>query len=123
MMCCKLFTIPDLVEVAGNWCPNANPGHGCGMYVDRPKLCKTFECMWRKDDLMPDDFRPDKVRAILAETEGRIVGYFDPTRTDMNKLLSGKFGHLLKRLSLVKEVVMVESNAKGRKYKVERQAA
>lgn len=42
---------------------------GCTIYPDRPpNPCKSFECEWlRQGSLIPEEFRPDRVGAIIIE--------------------------------------------------------
>lgn len=37
---------------------------GCGSYDDRPRMCRTFKCLWLKGSLSVTD-RPDKLGLIL----------------------------------------------------------
>ena len=39
---------------------------GCTIYQNRPKdPCQTFECLWKRDLILPDWLRPDKSGVIM----------------------------------------------------------
>ena len=76
-MCCKLLSIVKK-EGAGKadfpfdkptnkWCPHCAPGRGgCTIWnTNLPNLCRTYQCRWKVDPHMPEEWRPDKVRAIF----------------------------------------------------------
>ena len=64
MMCCKTIAIEELDKPAGKWCAHAVAGKGCGVYAERPAVCRTFFCLWRYDASLDDDWRPDKARFV-----------------------------------------------------------
>ncbi len=51
---------------------------GCGIYPYRPDTpCKSFKCEWKVNKEIPEEFRPDKCKAIfvkrpMSETESRL---------------------------------------------------
>lgn len=47
-------------------CRFVDTGKGCKAYSFRPyDPCKTFKCLWKQDDRVPESFRPDKVKNIM----------------------------------------------------------
>ncbi|MGA8260131.1 MAG: hypothetical protein WB783_07970 [Arenicellales bacterium] len=46
-------------------------GKGCSIHPDRPDPCRKFECLWLQSDLVPEKFRPDRVKAVLTREMGR----------------------------------------------------
>jgi len=78
MMCCKLPAIEALDKPAGKWCIHATPGAQCNIYEARPTVCRVFNCLWKIDHRIPEAFRPDKVKAVLAiYKEGVLIVYPD----------------------------------------------
>jgi hypothetical protein len=64
--CCKVLEIAELAKTAGVWCPNCSgPGSGCGIYPNRPKICKDYECSWKRDRGMSARLRPDRVGTLF----------------------------------------------------------
>ena len=53
---------------------------GCTIYADRPKSCRSFECVWLMDPQMPHRFRPDQTRVVLdQDADGqRLIARCDP---------------------------------------------
>jgi hypothetical protein len=68
-MCCKLLFIEALQKPMGVWCPHVVKGRGCGIYEDRPLPCRQFECLWLSASDVPDHWRPDKSKMVLAGDE------------------------------------------------------
>lgn len=58
----------------GNWCKHCKPGQGCGIYDNRPKICKEFECGWLAND-GDEVFRPDNVHMIITGESQRLDAY------------------------------------------------
>jgi hypothetical protein len=43
---------------------------GCSIYDFRPySPCKTFKCEWKINKSFPDEFRPDKIKAIFVNRQ------------------------------------------------------
>src|ERR1700733_13892827 len=87
-LCCKLLPItkkegagdPDFPfdKPAGTWCRHCAPGHGgCKIWdTALPNLCRTYQCLWKVNPAMPDEWRPDKIRAIF-DVQSRIDQFPD----------------------------------------------
>jgi hypothetical protein len=76
-LCCKILPITmrtgqgdadfPFDKPEGEWCRHCAPGHGCKIWKDGlPNLCRTYQCLWRANTSLPDDFRPDKIGAIFT---------------------------------------------------------
>jgi hypothetical protein len=70
-MCCKFFYIPEVNKLPNKWCQFCKPGkNACTIYADRPKVCKDFECLWKYDAGLGDEWFPARCKMVL-------VGYDD----------------------------------------------
>ncbi|MBO6949220.1 MAG: hypothetical protein JJ855_14650 [Rhodospirillales bacterium] len=65
-LCCKITRIdtPELQSLPGTWCQHCTPGKGCGNYENRPKVCRTFVCLWAQGKV-PIELKPNKVKAVM----------------------------------------------------------
>ena len=63
--CCKVFKIPELNKPRYVLCTHCT-GTGCGIYDTRPNDCRTFYCLWRRIEAMPDSARPDQLGIVFA---------------------------------------------------------
>ena len=66
-MCCKVLEIEHFKKPAGAWCRHCNHAGGCHIYLERPEVCREFECEWMLDRKMAPLLRPDRVGTILME--------------------------------------------------------
>jgi uncharacterized protein len=69
MMCCTVLEIPEFNKPAGPACSNCLSGGGCKIYLERPQLCRDFECNWIIDRKLPPNMRPDLIGTILMEDD------------------------------------------------------
>ncbi|WP_242138875.1 YkgJ family cysteine cluster protein [Sphingomonas sp. TREG-RG-20F-R18-01] len=65
--CCTVLTIdtPDLKKPAGQPCENLFEG-GCRIHAERPHICRTWFCAWRRVATMPEDARPDRSGLLVS---------------------------------------------------------
>jgi hypothetical protein len=65
--CCKILEInqPELKKPSDVLCQH-NTGTGCGIYLSRPAICRTWYCLWRRIAEMPDFTRPDKIGVVFS---------------------------------------------------------
>lgn len=68
-MCCKLLSIEELDKPMGVLCRHAQNGRGCGIYEQRPWGCRAFECLWLSTPEVPDYWRPEQSKMVLAGDE------------------------------------------------------
>jgi uncharacterized protein len=66
-MCCKVLEIEEFKKPPGPYCGFCIAGGGCSNYLDRPPVCREFECLWKSDRGLSAMYRPDKVGTILME--------------------------------------------------------
>jgi hypothetical protein len=59
---------PEFKKPPGILCQH-NTGTGCGIYETRPRICRTWHCLWRRVAEMPDHIRPDKL-GVMFSVEG-----------------------------------------------------
>jgi uncharacterized protein len=57
-VCCTELKIPQLRKEARVPCRHLTAS-GCGIYAERPDVCREFLCGWRLFEDMGDDWRPD----------------------------------------------------------------
>lgn len=74
--CCTWLKVPELPKDAGKVCEHLCHS-GCGIYDQRPRSCRKFECLWLKGEL-PEEARPDKIGVIFAEAAFRIKDQISP---------------------------------------------
>ena len=65
--CCKTLEIqdPQIAKPADTLCKHCT-GHGCGIYDTRPPVCRDWYCLWRRDQNLPDQLRPDQCGVIFS---------------------------------------------------------
>lgn len=65
--CCvvTLIDTPQLKKAEGVPCPNC-AGGGCSIYNDRPEVCRTFNCAWKRIPSMPPETRPDRLGVMFT---------------------------------------------------------
>lgn len=66
--CCQELKIdaPELKKKGGVLCPH-HTGAGCGIYADRPKVCREFLCGWRLFEELGDEWRPDLSGVLIVK--------------------------------------------------------
>ena len=65
-MCCSALEIDELRKPAGPKCADCGEA-GCRIYLDRPRVCRDFECEWLSDRRLPPHFRPDRIGVLFME--------------------------------------------------------
>jgi hypothetical protein len=62
----------------GSPCKFVIPGKGCGTYQYRPHSpCKTFKCLWKIDDNVPERFKPNNIKNILIPRKIDGISFVD----------------------------------------------
>lgn len=64
-LCCKVVGVETIGKPAGEWCPQAVPGRGCGVYAQRPNQCRSFECLWLAIDELGEEWKPSRCKFIV----------------------------------------------------------
>jgi hypothetical protein len=68
-MCCRSLEIEELKKPMGKLCANCTEGGGCGIYAERPKVCREFLCEWICERTLAPNLRPDRVGTILIDDQ------------------------------------------------------
>ena len=69
-LCCTVLRVDELKKPAGANCPHQRGANGCGIYPDRPTICRSYRCLWRQGGLEEAE-RPDLMGGIVdLETVG-----------------------------------------------------
>ena len=66
-MCCQVLEIEELKKPAGLLCKDCSAAGGCNIYLDRPQVCRDYECLWKGDRGLGPQLRPDRVGTLLME--------------------------------------------------------
>jgi hypothetical protein len=63
-LCCKLISVKPLNKPAGVLCTHCT-GKGCGIYADRPEICRAWSCGWRMWAWLGPEWYPRKSRMVI----------------------------------------------------------
>lgn len=64
-----MMAIEELKKPMGVWCPKVLKGRGCSIYDQRPHACRVFECLWLATSDMPEYWKPDRSKMVVAGDE------------------------------------------------------
>ena len=67
-LCCKILPInrPEFKKPGNKWCKHCRPANGgCGIYHDRPEVCRGFACAWLMNPGLSDEWRPDRAKIVI----------------------------------------------------------
>jgi len=66
-VCCTAMHVRPLNKPSGERCPHQSPD-GCGIYHQRPGVCRTWFCMWVRDDgrVFDASHRPDRLGVFFT---------------------------------------------------------
>ncbi|MDB5595490.1 MAG: hypothetical protein JWM36_2451 [Hyphomicrobiales bacterium] len=64
-LCCKLPAIAVLNKPRGVWCSHALPGRGCGIYEERPGICRDFHCEWMVNAGLGPEWKPATCKFVM----------------------------------------------------------
>lgn len=86
-LCCIIPGIdkPDLQKLPKSVCRHCDKG--CAIYETRPEVCREYYCGWRKLEMVPDDWRPDKC-GVFVELHYDIPPHFT-SRFGLMLILTG----------------------------------
>jgi hypothetical protein len=62
-----VLRVDELRKLGGVACAALAPSGGCSIYAARPRICRTYRCLWLQGDLALED-RPDRLGAVLDLT-------------------------------------------------------
>ena len=63
-LCCTVLRVDELAKLGGTPCRHQRGGGGCGIYEERPGICRAYRCLWLGGGLRDGD-RPDGLGAVL----------------------------------------------------------
>jgi hypothetical protein len=65
--CCVELAIvtPELSKPAGSPCQFCT-GTGCGIYAERPPVCRDYNCLWRSLPNVDESWRPDRSGVMMV---------------------------------------------------------
>ena len=63
-LCCTVLRVDALKKLGGVSCANLRGADGCGIYAERPRICRAYRCLWLQGGLEEAD-RPDRLDAVL----------------------------------------------------------
>jgi len=63
-LCCTVLRVDVLRKAGGQRCRHQRGEGGCGIYDQRPGICRAYRCLWLKGGLRESD-RPDRLGAVL----------------------------------------------------------
>jgi hypothetical protein len=83
-MCCRVLDIAELGKPAGTDCRHCAEGGGCGIYPDRPVVCREFHCGYLVLPFVDARWFPDDCgMMIFPDAERKQLGvHVDPARAD-----------------------------------------
>ncbi len=92
--CCKDLAIVEdgMNKLPGIACEHCTEGQGCAIYETRPRLCRSFHCLWRSLPTMDDSWRPD-LSGILMMVTGELPPDF-PGHFGVDLILTGPLAAL-----------------------------
>ncbi|WP_336485296.1 hypothetical protein [Methylobacterium nigriterrae] len=74
-LCCKVYDVPAVESVAGQWCRHTQAGRGCAIHATRPAHCRAFHCLWMTESWLGPEWKPDRAKMVLS---------LDPVSRHMN---------------------------------------
>ena len=66
-MCCRALDIDEFDKPAGAFCAACIATGGCKIYLNRPQVCRDYECLWLTERSLGPKLRPDLTGTILME--------------------------------------------------------
>lgn len=68
--CCVAPSVEEIAKPCWEKCVHLGSApKACGIYEDRPKACRKFNCAWRTSPHLPSRFRPDRCGFVLVGLE------------------------------------------------------
>jgi hypothetical protein len=63
-LCCRVLRVDAIGKLGGEDCAHRSETRGCGIYAERPAVCRDYRCLWLSGGLRDDD-RPDRLGAVI----------------------------------------------------------
>ena len=78
-LCCKILAVPEIGKPADRWCQHVVQGKGCAIHAERPRQCRSFDCLWLLEPALGPEWKPDKAKFVFSQYDGeRLVAVCDP---------------------------------------------
>jgi hypothetical protein len=74
-LCCKVYDVPAVESIAGQWCRHTVSGRGCAIHATRPDHCRAFHCLWMTEGWLGPEWKPERAKMVLS---------LDPATRNMN---------------------------------------
>lgn len=58
-LCCKHLPVKEYDSPAGEYCKHCDSG--CTIHETRAQVCRDFECLWKLQPQIPEEYRPDRI--------------------------------------------------------------
>jgi len=71
-LCCEIFGMTELDKGPLTKCKYQSDA-GCTIHSTRPPECRIYQCLWKSDESIPDDQRPDKI-GVVIDQRNTIIG-------------------------------------------------
>ncbi|WP_407524673.1 hypothetical protein [Methylobacterium oryzisoli] len=65
-LCCKVYDVPAVESVTGEWCRHARSGRGCAIHAERPVHCRAFHCLWMTEGWLGPEWKPERAKMVLS---------------------------------------------------------
>src|SRR5258708_36396047 len=68
-LCCKAVGVVEIAKPGGVWCRHCVSGKRCTVYETRYVSCRTFYCEWMVQKALGPEWKPDRAKFVLANTD------------------------------------------------------
>lgn len=82
--CCYFCAVPEYNSPENKYCEHCTPGAGCSVHDSRQQVCQDFQCLWLKQDQIPEGLRPDRC-GMMFEKPAYTTSYIGYTVPDSPK--------------------------------------
>lgn len=99
-LCCYLPEIEFFAKPANTPCVHCRINEGCTIYADRPKLCRDFLCLWRKDEGLGPEWEPARSGMMVYVQGAQVTVLVDPENPERwrQEPYAGQFGRWAGRI-------------------------
>lgn len=66
-VCCELLPVPQLQKPESTLCGHCEAKVGCRIHSIRPKVCRTFDCVYIHNEDMDLKLRPDNCKVMFEK--------------------------------------------------------
>src|SRR4051794_6535244 len=58
--------VPELERPRGTWCTHCKVGQGCGIYSERPSVCRGFYCTYLLSPMLGEHWFPGRCKMVVV---------------------------------------------------------